>query len=148
MNLELLQGSLCHEVRMRVEYSAVLGKAMGFSFAYPLLHPKLIDFALRLPPLQQRRNGEGRYLMRRYLAQFVPEKNYKQDKTKGAHIMPAVMQKCKNYEKSEMSDDALKQLPFYDQIEKATTPHSLLRQKIYAYMFNYWILNSHRTTIP
>lgn len=134
MHVDLLQGALCHEVRMRVEYTAVLGKAMGFSMAYPLLHPKLIDFSLRLPLLQSRRNGEGRYLIRQYLAQYVPEKNYKQEKRKGAHIMPAVMQKCKDYEASGALDHALAQLPFSRSIEKASTPHCQLRHKLYANM--------------
>jgi asparagine synthase (glutamine-hydrolysing) len=138
LQVDMLEGDLCHEVRMRVEYSAVLGKTMGFSHAYPLLHPAVIDFALRLPIEQQRRNGEGRYLIRRYLAQYVPEKNYAQKKKDGAHIMPAVMKKCADYEASGNMDNVLQQLPFLTSLKKAATPHQQLRQKIYASMINYY----------
>lgn len=136
LQVDMLEGDLCHEVRMRVEYSAVLGKTMGFSHAYPLLHPAIINFALRLPIEQQRRNGEGRYLIRRYLAQYVPEKNYAQKKKDGAHIMPAVMKKCVDYEASGKMDNVLQQLPFLSSLKKASTPHQQLRQKIYASMIN------------
>lgn len=129
-----LEGAFCHEVRTRVEYCAVLGKAMGFSHAYPLLHPKIVDFCLRIPVEQKRRKGEGRYLMRRYLSQFVPEKNYKQDKKKGAHIIPAVHQKCKEYVKSGALDSFLQELPFASQIKTATDFHHEVRHKISAYM--------------
>ena len=68
----LLQGLESHEVRMRVEYSGLVSKKMGFQYRYPLLYPKLLEFMLRVPTIQKRRDGRGRYLMRQYMAQFIP----------------------------------------------------------------------------
>lgn len=139
LQVDLLEGSLCHEVRSRVEYSAVLGKAMGFSHAYPLLHPSVVDFALRIPVELKRRHGVSRYLIRQYLAQFVPEKNYNQDKRKGAHIMPAVMHKCKEHVKTGQLDRFIQQLPFAPQIKPATSLHSRVRHTIFAYMIHSYL---------
>lgn len=67
-----LQGPNSHEIRMRIEYSSIVAKKMGFDYRYPLLHPKLLEFFLSLPLEQKRHQGVGRYLMRRYLAQVIP----------------------------------------------------------------------------
>ena len=139
LQVDLLEGSLCHEVRSRVEYSAVLGKAMGFSHAYPLLHPSVVDFALRIPVELKRRHGVGRYLIRQYLSQFVPEKNYSQDKRKGAYIMPAVMHKCREHVTTGQLDKFVDQLPFAPQIKPATSEHSRIRHAIFAYMINSYL---------
>lgn len=32
------------DVRIRVEYSAVLGKELGFQYQHPLFYSKLVDF--------------------------------------------------------------------------------------------------------
>jgi asparagine synthase (glutamine-hydrolysing) len=69
----LLQGPESHEVRMRIEYSSLVGKKMGFEYRYPLLYPKLLEFILSVPVAQKRRNGQGRYLIKQYLSQFIPE---------------------------------------------------------------------------
>jgi asparagine synthase (glutamine-hydrolysing) len=68
----LLQGPLSHEVRMRIEYSSIVSRKMGFEYRYPLLYPKLLEFILSVPYTQKRREGAGRYLIRRYLAQCLP----------------------------------------------------------------------------
>lgn len=139
MQVDLLEGSLCHEVRMRVEYSAVLGKAMGFSHIYPLLHPSLVDFALRIPCEFKQRHGQGRYLIRKYLAQFVPEKNYTQKKREGAHIMPAMMEKCKNHVKAGALDALIQHFPLAKHIKPATSEHSQIRHTIFAYMIDTYL---------
>lgn len=141
MQVDLLEGSLCHEVRARVESSAVLGKAMGFSHVYPLLHPSVVDFVLRIPSEFKQRRGQSRYLIRKYLAQFVPEKNYTQKKRDGAHIMPAMMEKCKAYVKTGQLDTFIQQLPFAKQIKPAGSLHSQVRHTIFAYMINEYLNN-------
>lgn len=141
MQVDLLEGSLCHEVRARVEYSAVLGKAMNFTHVYPLLHPKVIDFVLRIPCEFKLRHGQGRYLVRKYLAQFVPEKNYMQKKRDGAHIMPAMMEKSKAHVRTGQLDSALQLLPFAKQIKPASSFHSKVRHTIFAYMINSYLNN-------
>lgn len=67
----LLQGPESHEVRMRIEYSSIVSKQMGFEYRYPLLYPKLLEFMLSLPTIQKRQDGRGRYLIREYLAQSL-----------------------------------------------------------------------------
>jgi asparagine synthase (glutamine-hydrolysing) len=141
MQVDLLEGSLCHEVRARIEYSALLGKAMGFSHVYPLLHPNVIDFVLRLPCELKQRHGQSRYLIRKYLAQFVPEKNYTQKKRGGAHIMPAMMERCKAHVKTGQIDSFIQQLPFAKQIKPANSLHSQIRHSIFAYMINAYLNN-------
>lgn len=139
MQIDLLEGALCHEVRSRVEYSAVLGKTMGFSHVYPLLHPDVIDFVLRLPVEYKQRHGQSRYLVRKYLAQFVPEKNYMQKKCEGAHIMPAMMGKCSAHVKTGQLDSFIERLPFASQIKPASSFHSQIRHTIFAYMLNAYL---------
>lgn len=54
-----LQGPNSHEVRMRIEYSSIVAKKMGFDYRYPLLHPELLEFFLSLPLEQKRHQGIG-----------------------------------------------------------------------------------------
>ena len=140
MQVDFLEGSFCHEVRARVEYSAVLGKSMGFSHVYPLLHPDVVDFALRIPCELKHHLGQNRYLMRKYLSKFVLEKNYTQKKREGAHIMPAMMAKCKNYvETTDDLDFFIQNLPFSKQIQPANSLHSQVRHVICAYMLHAYL---------
>ncbi len=69
----LLQGPESHEVRMRIEYSSIISKKMGFEYRYPLLYPKLLEFILSVPVTQKRREGQGRYLIKQYLSQCMGE---------------------------------------------------------------------------
>ena len=71
----LLQGSDSFEVRMRIEYSSIVAKRMGFSYRYPLLYPKLLEFMCSLPLTQKRDNQGGRYLIRCYLEQYLGKDN-------------------------------------------------------------------------
>lgn len=87
-----LQGPNSHEIRMRIEYSSIVAKKMGFDYRYPLLHPKLLEFFLSLPLEQKRHQGIGRHMMRRYLAQIMPTAPFNAYKKKeGLNIMPATM---------------------------------------------------------
>ena len=38
----------------------------------PFLHPDVVDFAWRIPPSQQVRNGQGKWLLRQVLYKYVP----------------------------------------------------------------------------
>lgn len=139
MQVDLLEGSLCHEIRARIEYSAILGKAMGFSHVYPLLHPNVIDFVLRVPCELKQKQGQSRYLIRKYLAQFVPEKNYTQKKSGGAHIMPAMMEKCKAHVQAGHIDSLTQNLPWTKQIKPPSSFHSHIRHSIFAYMISTYL---------
>lgn len=141
MQVDLLEGTLCHEVRSRIEYTAILGKAMGFSHVYPLLHPNVVDFVLRLPTEYKHRHGQSRYIIRKYLSQFVPENIYMQKKRDGAHIMPAMMEKCRDHVKTGQLDSFIKHLPFANQIKPASSFHSQVRHAIFAYMMNSYLNN-------
>ena len=91
-----LQGFQSHEVRMRIEYSSVISKKMGFEYRYPLLYPKLMEFFLRLPLNQKRRNNQGRYLMRRYMAQHLPPEIFNTyRKPEGLGIVPGTFDSFK-----------------------------------------------------
>ena len=86
----LLQGPDSHEVRMRIEYSSIVSKKMGFEYRYPLLYPKLLEFILSLPLAQKRHNGQGRYMLRRYLSQYLPGELFdKYKKNEGLGIVPS-----------------------------------------------------------
>jgi asparagine synthase (glutamine-hydrolysing) len=131
---DLLQGPRSHHVRMRVEYSAVLAKSMGFEYRYPLLNPKLVEFCFRLPPEQKRRNGINRYLVRRYLAQFLSEKIYNRHQKTGS-LMPATFEKCKHYYLNGTLDKHFTGLPFIENCHKDLDENRQLFAKMYAYMF-------------
>jgi asparagine synthase (glutamine-hydrolysing) len=106
-----LQGRLSHHVRMRVEYSAVLARYMGFTYQYPLLYPPLVEFCFSLPPEQKRRLGQSRLLMRRYLAQHVPSGLFNAHKKCG-DILPGTMPKCQQLYEEGKLNDALFDLPY------------------------------------
>ncbi|MDF1678507.1 MAG: asparagine synthase-related protein [Legionellaceae bacterium] len=79
---ELIQGAHSHEVRMRIEYSAIVSKKFGFEYRYPLLYPKLLEFVASLPADIKRYDGSGRYLIRQYLAKAIPGDIFKAYKKK------------------------------------------------------------------
>jgi asparagine synthetase B (glutamine-hydrolysing) len=129
-----LQGPLCHEVRMRIEYSSVVSKKFGFEYRYPLLYPKLLEFFLRLPLEQKRRGSITRYLMRRYMAQFLPADIFgSYQKKEGLHIFPATMELFKlNYRRGHYAAD-FKGLP-YENLLRHNSEHHKLIQLVHAYM--------------
>lgn len=108
-----LQGRLSHHVRMRIEYSAVLARYMGFTYQYPLLYPPLVEFCFALPSAQKRRQGQNRLLMRRYLAKQVPSGLFNKHKKCG-DILPGTLPKCQNLYKNGQLNYALQSLPLED----------------------------------
>lgn len=108
-----LQGRLSHHVRMRIEYSAVLARYMGFTYQYPLLYPPLVEFCFSLPPEQKRREGQNRLLMRRYLAKQVPSGLFNAHKKCG-DILPGTMPKCQHLYKNGQLHHALQDLPYHE----------------------------------
>jgi asparagine synthetase B (glutamine-hydrolysing) len=101
---------------MRVEDSAIMAKALGFEYRYPLLYPKLVEFCYRLPLEQKRKNGINRLLVRKYLAQYLPDLVYNKHQKIGS-IMPATMDKVKReYLKGKYSKE-FSNLPYEKQME-------------------------------
>lgn len=132
-----LQGRLSNHVRMRVEYSAVIAKHFGFSYAYPLLYPKLVEYCYRLPVEQKRRNGVGRYLIRQYLAEHLPATVYAHNSKKG-DIMPATRHKYKEYLKTGKLDPYFKNLPFQQHINQISIKELHPLSQILAYMIKHY----------
>jgi len=133
---DYLQGSRSHEIRLRIESSAVVGKQLGFAYRYPLLYPPLLDYYCRFPLSQKRRDGVGRLLMRRYLDQYFPAGEFSRNqKTQGLHIMPATRDKCEELRDAGHLNDVFKELPFQHYINLARNDWSLLMNQMYAYMF-------------
>ena len=135
------------EVRMRIEYSAVLGKALGFQYHYPLLYPKLVDFCFRLPLEQKRRHGVSRYLMRKYLAKSLGRDLYDlHPKVGSGSIMPATVAQVSDLYKHGAFDNMFQNLPYQHEIDyiiqNLKPDHPLhneqWRFKINDYMFKYY----------
>ncbi len=134
-----LQGRLSHHVRMRIEYSAVLARYMGFTYQYPLLYPPLVEFCFSLPLEQKRRLGQNRLLMRRYLAKQVPSGLFNAHKKCG-DILPGTMPKCQGLYKNGGLNHAFQNLPYgaiYDYIIKnqLVTDDRLFHVDVLRYMF-------------
>lgn len=88
---KILVGQYSHHIRMRVEESAIIAKKLGFQYKYPLLNPPLIEFCHNLPLSLKRNNGENRFIVKKYLCKYLPEKIYKNYKKIGS-LMPATTQ--------------------------------------------------------
>lgn len=130
----LLQGPESHEVRMRIEYSSIVSKKMGFEYRYPLLFPKLLEFMVSLPTIQKRRDGRGRYLIRQYLSKFIPGDLFstyrKQD---GLGIVPSTFDMFqKNFEQG-CYQEAFKDMPYSHLIRHAHKPIAI-RNNIKGFM--------------
>ncbi len=129
---QFLQGQFNHEVRMRIEYSSLISKAFGFEYRYPLLHPKLLEFYLRIPPEQKRRNGSGRYLIKRYVGQFIPEfAHYK--KQEGLFIMSATIDSFTKNWKNGLYEKEFSDLPYQALINNPAEAQTMINT-ISAYM--------------
>ncbi len=134
-----LQGALSYHIRMRIEYSAVVAKHMGFSYQYPLLYPPLVEFCFALPPEQKRRKSQNRLLMRRYLAQKNGSDLFHAHKKCG-HIFAGTLPKCQTVYQQGQLNHAFEHLPYrknYDYItkNKLVTHDELLHLNIMRYMF-------------
>lgn len=128
-----LQGPDSHEVRMRIEYSSVVAKKRGFSYRYPLLYPKLLAFFLSLPMSQKRHNGQGRYLMRRYLARCVPGIFDGYQKKEGLSILAATMNVFETQYKAGDFQKVFQTLPYANCLND-TLPYRVMLKKIRAFM--------------
>lgn len=109
---EYLQGKFSQHVRMRIEDSALIAKTMGFEYKYPLLYPPLVEFCFRLPRKQKRCDGVNRLLLRKYLAKYLPQSMYTQDKRAGLAIMPATMKKIETEYKNGKYATHFRSLPY------------------------------------
>ncbi len=110
----LLKGMNSYHVRLRVEESAIVAKHFGFSYKYPLLYPKLVEFCHRLPLALKRENGENRLLVRNYLAQYLPPSVYQKHQKIGG-IMPATMHKLEQGHTNGRYNELFSDLPFQNQ---------------------------------
>lgn len=130
----LLQGEQSHEIRMRIEYSSLVSKQMGFEYRYPLLYPKLLEFFVSLPLSQKRHQCSGRYLIRRYLKQFFPHDIFSGYlKKEGLDIVPATMTHYQDQFTKGQYAQAFQNLPYEHLI--SPTPHPIrLRHSIKGYM--------------
>lgn len=130
-----LQGPNSHEVRMRIEYSSIVAKKMGFDYRYPLLHPKLLEFFLSLPLEQKRHQGIGRHMMRRYLAQIMPAAPFNTYKKKeGLNIVPATMDTFKTQWNEGLFQTEFHSLPKI--LTQDKSPHKTMIKTIQAFMLN------------
>ncbi|HBI22374.1 MAG TPA: hypothetical protein DDY37_07335 [Legionella sp.] len=122
----LLQGPDSYEVRMRIEYSSLVSKNMGFEYRYPLLYPKLVEFMLSLPTDVNRRDGRGRYLIRQYLSKNIPKAGFNTyRKQEGLGIVPAAFDTFKqNYQQGHYQD-AFNDLPYPHLIQHPHAPTEL-----------------------
>ena len=130
-----MQGPNSHEIRMRIEYSSIGAKKMGFDYRYPLLHPKLLEFFLSLPLEQKRHQGVGRYMMRRYLAKVMPAVPFDTYKKKeGLNIMPATMDTFKTQWHTGRFQNEFQSLP--KKLTQDKLPHKTMIKTIQAFMLN------------
>lgn len=130
----LLQGPESHEVRMRIEYSSIVGKKMGFEYRYPLLYPKLLEFILSVPVTQKRREGQGRYLIKQYLSQF-PHKDLFQSyrKQEGLGIVPSTFGLFQQKFEEGYYQPLFQDLP-YSHLIRDRRPSIEIRNKIKGFM--------------
>ena len=132
----MLQGPQSHEIRMRIEYSSVVAKKMGFEYRYPLLYPKLLEFFLSLPIEQKRHQGRGRYLMRRYLSHLMPTVPFeKYEKKEGLSILPATVEMFKAQWEQGAYQDTF-QLIHLKNKSKNLSQHKRMIETIQAFMLN------------
>jgi asparagine synthetase B (glutamine-hydrolysing) len=136
---QLLQGPLSHEIRMRIESSSIVAKKMGFEYRYPLLHPNLLAFYLSLPISEKRHGGAGRYLIRRYLARYLPASifdNY--HKKTGLNILPATMDVYKTQFSEGVFKKTFDALP-YSELMQDKTEHMRMVKSVRAFMLKSWL---------
>lgn len=139
----LLQGPGSHHLRMRIEYSAVLAKFMGFNYVYPLLYPPLVEFCYQLPLEQKRCNGMNRHLVRNYLAQFFSSPLYGKQKKSGS-VTPATLEKTQSLYDAGSYSNIFRHIPFQTErnfIRKRGKENKKypFMHEIPAYMFKaYW----------
>ncbi|MDF1646981.1 MAG: asparagine synthase-related protein [Legionellaceae bacterium] len=131
---DFLQGPFSYEVRMRIEYSSIVSKKMGFEYRYPLLYPKLLAFFLSLPLSEKRHQGVGRYMMRRYLARQMPSAVFDDyQKREGLNILPATVDYFKPKFLAGDFDEHFQALP-YQHLIQDNMQHRVMIKSIQAFM--------------
>ena len=139
----LLQGPGSHHLRLRIEYSAVVAKSLGFNYVYPLLYPPLVEFCHQLPLEQKRRNGVNRCLIRDYLAPFFSSNLYGKQSKSGS-VTPATLDKVRTLFIAGHYDTLFENLPFKQEREQVykqgkTNKKYPFMHDMPAYMFKtYW----------
>lgn len=131
----VLQGHLCHELRMKIEYDAILARKYNFKFAYPLLYPPLIEFCMQLPPSMLRSKGVMAILARNYVTAALPTFLHN---TKTGPFVACTTQKCRDYMDQGLFRSAFVQLPFASQFEKLPDSEEKLLMYVRSYMLKYF----------
>lgn len=140
-----ITGRYSRHMRMRIEDSSIVAKAIGFSYRYPLLYPPLLEYCHSLPINLKRSNGVNRLLFRRYLAQYLPPAVYQKHQKVGG-IMPATMEKIKNeyrigyYQKLFRTIAKNKQLDWMLEFNNNNIQAQLIQQ-IFRYMQCFYVQN-------
>ncbi len=138
----LLQGAHCHPLRMRIEYSAVIAKKLGFQYRYPLLYPPLVEFCFNLPLSQKRSQGMSRYLVRHYLQQHGATVTSKALKMTGS-ICGATLTKCLTAMAAGSFDQAGNAPAFQNYWQTDNSEHEQLIERIFSYMFTGYPVNTY-----
>ncbi|MDF1684601.1 MAG: asparagine synthase-related protein [Legionellaceae bacterium] len=122
----LLQGAESYEVRMRIEYSSLVSKKMGFEYRYPLLHPKLLEFMVKVPTVHKRYDGRGRYLIREYLAKHTPGNLFHDYRKKdGLGIVPSTFSLFQDKFEQGCYQAIFKDLRYADRVKSKYKPIEL-----------------------
>jgi asparagine synthase (glutamine-hydrolysing) len=136
-----LQGPFSHEIRMRIEYSSIVSKKMGFEYRYPLLHPKLLSFFLSIPYTQKRKNNEGRALIKAYLERRLSSKIFEAyKKREGLDILASTYTLFKEKYEQGAFQKEFGNLP-YPQYVKKKCPHLTMIKEIEAFMLKHYLEN-------
>lgn len=129
--VDLLHGLICHEMRMRLEYSVIATKAMGLKYVYPLLYPPLVEFCFSVPFEMKFKNGTMRYIMQQYLKQHIGFMNFS---TKDGAFVPSTMQKCRDYFKLGLFHPFFVDLPLQNYSDERTDLDDKLLLQIHSFM--------------
>ncbi len=138
----VLQGDISHEVRMKVECSAVLAKSLGFTFVYPFLYPPLIEFCFRLPLHKKKQGTLMRCLIREYLSAHV---SGLKSNTKGGAFVPSTMQKCRDYAAQGAFLEHFSNLPFQYKINANKPSEFRFMLEARAFMLKHYRLTQTHT---
>lgn len=137
----VLQGKLSHELRMKIEYDAILAKYYNFKFVYPLLYPPLVNFCLSLPPNILRSQGQMALLARKFINNSLPEFSHN---TKTGPFVAITARKCNYYMDNGLFDDLFLDLPFADEFEHLPESEEKLFIYVRAYMLKYYCTQGHK----
>lgn len=119
---DLMQGICAHHLRGRIEESAIMAKHYGFTYRYPLLFPKLVEFCHAIPIAYKRQNGINRYMIRQYLAKHAPKKVFEKHQKIGA-IMPATLYQMKSAFDKGSYQGLFDNLPYLEKANEIRKAH-------------------------